>query len=98
MQHDNELGNRAQTQLRAAREPQRINLNERLSFSPTEFGQANGRSATWGYRQIYARKVRVISDCGRLLIPRSEVERFLARAAEYNPEAKSTKNERGGEA
>jgi hypothetical protein len=74
---------RAQTQSRIAREP--IPLSDRLGFSPKEFSRANGKSATWGYRQIYAGKVKVISDCGRLLIPRSEIERFLARAEEYNP-------------
>jgi hypothetical protein len=76
----------AQTQSRAARES--IPLSERLGYSPKEFGEANGRSGTWGYRQIYSGKVRVISDAGRLLIPRSEVERFLASAAEYNPQPK----------
>jgi hypothetical protein len=89
---------RAQAQSRAARES--IKLNQRFAYSPKEFGEANGKSATWGYRQIYAGKVKVISDCGRLLIPHSEIERFLARAAEYNPQAKSTGNakENGGEA
>jgi hypothetical protein len=77
---------RAQAQSRAAREP--IDLNERLSFSPKEFSEANGKSATWGYRQVYSGKVKVISDCGRLLIPRSEVDRFLARASEYDPKPK----------
>jgi hypothetical protein len=89
---------RAQT--RAAREPQSINLNERLGLSPKEFGEANGKSATWGYRQIYSGKVKVISDCGRLLIPRVEVDRFLARAAEYNPQSKATSepSKNGGKA
>jgi len=77
-----------QTQSRAAREPKSVSVSERLSFSPKEFGQANGKSATWGYRQVYSGKVKVISDCGRLLIPRSEVDRFLARAAEYDPKPK----------
>src|SRR6516225_10391623 len=77
-----------QARSRAARELKSVSLSERLAFSPKEFGEANGRSATWGYRQIYSGKVKVISDCGRLLIPRSEVERFLARATEYNPTPK----------
>jgi hypothetical protein len=80
---------RAQTHSRAARNPQPINLNERFGFSPKEFAEANGKSATWAYRQIYSGKVKVISDCGRILIPRSEVDRFLARAAEYNPHSKA---------
>src|SRR5262245_5714920 len=76
---------RAQAQPRAAREV--IKLNQRFGYSPKEFGEANGKSATWGYRQIYSGKVKVIADCGRLLIPHTEVERFLARATEYNPQA-----------
>ena len=76
-------GQRAQTQLRVAREP--IPLIERAAFSPAEFAALCGRSPTWGYRQIYAARIRPICDCGRLLIPRSEIDSFLARKAEYNP-------------
>jgi len=98
MQHDNQRGTRAQRQSRTAREP--IDLNQRLGLSPKEFGAANGKSATWGYRQIYSGKVKVISDCGRMLIPRHEVDAFLARAAEYNPKfkAKAGHENGGGEA
>jgi len=74
-------------QSRAAREP--IDFNQRLGFSPKEFGEANGRSGTWAYRQIYAGRIKPISDCGRLIIPRSEMEAFLARATEYNPQPKA---------
>src|SRR5215510_7015751 len=86
MQYENQRVTEAQPQSRAACET--IKLNERFAYSPKEFGEANGRSATWGYRQIYSGKVKVISDCGRLLIPHSEVERFLARATEYDPTPK----------
>jgi hypothetical protein len=87
---------RAPTRSRAAREL--IPLSERFGYSPKEFGEANGRSSTWGYRQIYSGKVKVISDAGRLLIPRSEVERFLASAAEYNPQPKrkTGRSKKGG--
>jgi hypothetical protein len=79
-------GQRTQTQSRAARKP--IPLSERLGYSPAEFGGLFGRSATWGYRQIYAGRVRPISDCGRILVPRSEVDSFLARRGEYDPKPK----------
>ena len=78
---------RAQTQSRAARD--QVSLNDRLSFSPAEFAALNGKSSTWGYRRIYDGDVKVIADAGRLLIPRSEVEKFLGRAAEYNPQPKT---------
>jgi len=76
-------GQRAQTQSRVARE--QIPLEKRAAYSPTEFAALFGRSPTWGYRQIYAARIKPISDCGWLLIPREEVDSFLARRAEYNP-------------
>ena len=85
---------RAQTQSRAARKP--VPLNDRLGFSPAEFAALNGKSATWGYRRIYYGDVKVIANAGRMLIPRSEVDAFLAQADEYNPKAKARQAE-GGE-
>jgi hypothetical protein len=76
-----------QTQSRVAREP--IPLGERLGYSAAEFAGLFGRSATWGYRQIYAGRVKTISNCGRILVPRAEVDSLLARCAEYNPKPKS---------
>jgi hypothetical protein len=78
-------GQRAQTQSRVAR--QQISLDKRAAFSPAEFAALCGRSPTWGYRQIYAARIKPICDCGRLLIPRSEVDLFLSRKIEYNPAA-----------
>jgi hypothetical protein len=63
-----------------------VPLNDRAAYSPAEFAALFGRSPTWAYRQIYAARLKPISDCGRLLIPRSEVDSFLARKAEYDPE------------
>ena len=74
---------RAQTQSRAAREA--IPLTQRFGYSAAEFAALFGRSATWAYRQIYAGRVRPIADCGRLLIPHTEVDSILARRREYNP-------------
>ena len=88
---------RAQTQSRAARQP--IPLGDRIALSVAEFARLVGRSATYGYRQIYAGRVKPISDAGRMLIPRGEIDRFLARAAEYNPKPKAKAgDENGGEA
>jgi len=79
------IGEQAKTQSRAAREP--IPLEQRIALSPAEFAALCGRSSTWAYRLIYAGRIKPISDCGRLLIPRSEVDSFLARKSEYNPMA-----------
>ncbi|MEA3207167.1 MAG: hypothetical protein QOE70_224 [Chthoniobacter sp.] len=56
---------------------------ERVTFTPGEFAALFGKSQTWGYRQIYAGKVKTITEYGRILIPASEVERILATAARY---------------
>src|SRR5439155_14627384 len=87
-------GQRAQTQSRAAHKP--VSLNDRFGFSPAEFAALNGKSATWGYRRIYRGDVKVIANAGRLLIPRAEVDRFLARAAEYEPQPKSNASSENG--
>jgi hypothetical protein len=89
---------RAQTQSRAARESQPISLSERLALSPREFAAALGKSATFAYRQIYAGRIKPISDCGRMMISRSEIDQFLARAAEYNPQRKAKAGDEKGEA
>lgn len=55
----------------------------RVAFSPTEFASLFGKSQTWGYRQIYAGKVKAITDHGRVMIPASEVESILRTAGVY---------------
>jgi len=96
-------GQRAQTQSRAARNQNKAKqkrsrldrikralaeCGQRLAFSPFEFGHVLGRSETWAYRQLYSGTVKAISDAGRLMIPRAEIDRFLSRAAQYNPQPK----------
>jgi hypothetical protein len=99
MRHNKELRNRAQTRSRAAREAQPINLTGRLAFSPRESGAVVGKSATYIYRMIYAGKLKPICDCGRMMISRDELQRFLSRGSEYNPRAKVTSaaGKNGGE-
>ena len=57
---------------------------QRVTFSPGEFATLFGKSQTWGYRQIYAGKVKTITEYGRILIPASEVDRILGTAGTYN--------------
>lgn len=56
---------------------------ERVTFSPGEFAALFGKSQSWGYRQIYAGKVKTITEYGRILIPASEVEKILGTAGRY---------------
>jgi hypothetical protein len=58
--------------------------SERVTFSPGEFAALFGKSQTWGYRQIYAGKVKTITEYGRILIPAKEVDRILGTAGVYN--------------
>ena len=90
---------RAQTQSRATRKLKPIVLSDltgRLAFSPREAGAVVGKSPTYIYRQFYAGRLKPISDCGRMMISRAELERFLARGAEYNPQTKPQPKGDGG--
>ena len=69
---------------------------ERMAYSPKEFAALFGKSQTWGYRQIYAGKVKAITEHGRILIPAAEVEAILKTAGIYDglkPKAVRTKSE-----
>ena len=57
---------------------------EKVVLTPTEFAALFGRHYSWAYRQIYAGKVTVISHLGRIMIPRSEVQRLLEMKDVYN--------------
>jgi hypothetical protein len=50
----------------------------------TQFAAIFGRHYSWAYRQIYAGKVKVISKLGRIMIPRSEVDRLLQEKEIYS--------------
>ena len=62
----------------------RASSAERVAFTPGEFAAGFGRSETWGYRQLYSGRVKAIQISGRLLIPKSEIDRLLAEAAVYD--------------
>lgn len=58
-------------------------LKGRLAATLAEFAAMFGRDATWGYRQLYAGRVKTIRGAGRLLIPLKEIERFAADTITY---------------
>ena len=58
-------------------------LPDKLVYSPAEFAAIFGKSQTWGYRQLYAGKVKAITEYGRTLIPKAEVDRVLQEVAIY---------------
>ena len=58
-------------------------LQGRRAATPAEFAKMFGHHPTWGYRQLYAGRVKVIRDAGRVLIPIKEIERFESDTVVY---------------
>lgn len=69
---------------------------QRAAYSPSEFAALFGKSATWGYRQLYSGRVNAITGDGRLMIPASEVAKISGKAAVYDgkPPAKRKKRDK----
>ena len=60
-----------------------VPLNQRAAYTPNEFAALFGREGTWGYRQLYRGRVREIRSMGRIMIPRSEVDRLQRELATH---------------
>jgi uncharacterized protein YbbK (DUF523 family) len=72
-------------------------VTHQMALTPTQAAIACSRSPTWGYRRVYDGTFKVIDDeDGRLLIPRSEIERYLGSAEKYNPEPKAKGGDENG--
>lgn len=56
---------------------------EKVTYTPPEFAEIFGKERTWAYRQLYAGKVQAITEFGRTMIPKSEVDRLLKEAGRY---------------
>jgi len=57
---------------------------DRLVYTPAEFAGLFGRHPVWGYRQIYAGRIRILKHGGRMMIPKAEVETFLKSVTVYS--------------
>ena len=71
---------------------------EKVTYTPAEFAEAFGKERTWAYRQLYAGKVQAITELGRTLIPKSEVDRLLKEAGRYLGAKAKPKKEKLGSA
>ena len=80
MQDDKKL-----SEERRSPKKQPLSWQDRAGFTPTEFSHLFGKQSVWGYRQIYAGRVKCIKGLGRLLIPRSELDRILNEASQFEP-------------
>ena len=67
---------------------------EKVTYTPSEFAAVFGKERTWAYRQLYAGKVQAITELGRTLIPKSEVDRLLKEAGRYMGAKTKTKKEK----
>lgn len=61
-----------------------VPLSDRAALTPAEFAAYFGHHQTWAYRQIYAGKIDVIADMGKMMIPKSELERVQRSAKPYS--------------
>jgi hypothetical protein len=68
-------------------------LTNRAAYSPAEFAATCGRHPSWAYRLLYANKIQALTELGRILIPASELERVLSRAAPYDPKPRKPKTQ-----
>ncbi len=88
----------SQTMTKEAGKSPPIPLNERAAYTPAEFAALFGKEPTWAYRLAYKRKVKVIRELGRMMIPRAELERVTGSAAEYVPNETSRARRKAAEA
>ena len=75
--------NKRKTATKRSQKKNALPLTERAAITPREFAQLFGHQTVWGYRQIYAHRVAVLTQFGRMMIPRSEVQRLLGTASAY---------------
>ena len=65
--------------------------SERVVLTPMEFASMFGRHYSWASRQIYVGRVKVIAKLGRIMIPRSEVDRLLQEKETYSGQVPKSK-------
>ena len=66
-------------------------MTDKATYTPAEFAALFGKERTWGYRQLYAGKVKAITKLGLTLIPQSEVDKLLEGAERYRGAPSHTK-------
>lgn len=68
-----------------------LKMPDKATYTPAEFAALFGKERTWGYRQLYAGKVKAITKLGQTLIPQSEVDKLLNGAERYRGAPSHTK-------
>lgn len=57
--------------------------HQRLAYTPKEVGAFFGHSASWAYRLIWAGKLKVLEGCDSVMVPVTEIERFVSEAEPF---------------
>jgi hypothetical protein len=69
------------TQKRRARSPKiEVPLLDRAAVTLNECSALFGKETTWSYRLAYKGKLAVIKTMGRMMVPRSEIQRLMGSA------------------
>lgn len=68
-----------------------LKMTDKATYTPAEFAALFGKERTWGYRQLYAGKVKAITKLGQTQIPHSELEKLLNGAERYRGAPSHTK-------
>jgi hypothetical protein len=65
-------------------------VTHQMAFSAAEAAIVCGKSPTWSYRRVYSGQFKVVTaEDGRILIPRSEILKYLGSAEKYSPQPKA---------
>jgi excisionase family DNA binding protein len=66
--------------------------SSRKAFTIAEVATLLGVHKSSVYRILYAGGIKVLSGCGRLMIPETELQRFLNRVEVYAPRGRRCKS------
>lgn len=58
-------------------------MSDQRTYTPKEFSAVFGREKTWAYRLLYSGKIEAITKYGRIMIPRSEVDKIESDSERY---------------
>lgn len=66
---------------------------DRMAYTLSDVAALCGRSKTWAYRRVYDGQLKVVVQSGRMLVSRTELERFLNQSEVYNGRSTSKEQE-----
>jgi len=55
-----------------------------VARTPAKFAELFNRHPSWAYRLIYDGRIKILRNSGRMLIPQSETDAFIANVTIYS--------------